>query len=40
MIVEQGTAMGRTSLIRAEVSMNRVRISGRGVVVASGELRL
>lgn len=40
MIIEQGTAMGRTSLIRAEVSMNRVRICGRGVVVASGELQL
>jgi trans-2,3-dihydro-3-hydroxyanthranilate isomerase len=40
MIIEQGTAMGRTSLIRAEVFMNRVRISGRGVVVANGELRL
>ena len=40
MLIEQGTAMGRTSLIRAEVFMNRVRISGRGVVVASGELTL
>ena len=40
MIIEQGTAMGRTSLIRAEVSMNCVKISGRGVVVASGELQL
>jgi trans-2,3-dihydro-3-hydroxyanthranilate isomerase len=40
MIIEQGTAMGRTSLIRAEVSMGRVRISGRAVIVASGELRL
>lgn len=40
MIIEQGTAMGRTSLIRAEAGMSGVRISGRGVVVASGELRL
>jgi trans-2,3-dihydro-3-hydroxyanthranilate isomerase len=40
MIIEQGTAMGRTSLIRAEASMDSVRISGRGVIVASGELRL
>ena len=39
-IIEQGTAMGRTSLIRAEVFMNRVRICGRGVIVASGELLL
>jgi trans-2,3-dihydro-3-hydroxyanthranilate isomerase len=37
-IIEQGTAMGRTSLIRAEVTASNVRISGRGVVVASGNL--
>jgi PhzF family phenazine biosynthesis protein len=37
-VIEQGTAMGRTSLIRAEVATNRVKISGRGVVVASGQL--
>lgn len=42
--VEQGTAMGRTSLIRVDVSDhvggsgNIVRISGRCVVVASGRL--
>jgi trans-2,3-dihydro-3-hydroxyanthranilate isomerase len=39
-LIEQGTAMGRTSLIRAEVLPETVRISGRGVLVASGELRL
>src|ERR1700722_5226009 len=38
-MIEQGTAMGRTSLIRAEVSRDTVRISGAAVVVASGELR-
>lgn len=40
MLIEQGTAMGRTSLIRAEVISNSVKISGRGVVVASGRLTL
>jgi trans-2,3-dihydro-3-hydroxyanthranilate isomerase len=39
-LIEQGTAMGRTSLIRAEVVSNSVKISGRGVVVASGQLTL
>jgi trans-2,3-dihydro-3-hydroxyanthranilate isomerase len=39
-LIEQGTAMGRTSLIRAEVVSNSVNISGRGVVVASGRLTL
>jgi trans-2,3-dihydro-3-hydroxyanthranilate isomerase len=39
-IVEQGTKMGRTSLIEITVSGDSVRISGRGVLVASGELRL
>lgn len=39
-IIEQGTAMGRTSLIQAEVLSNKVRIAGRGVVVASGTLSL
>ena len=39
-LIEQGTAMGRTSLIRVEVSANAVRISGRGVVVASGVLTI
>jgi PhzF family phenazine biosynthesis protein len=39
-IIEQGTAMGRRSLIQAEVLSNKVRIAGRGVVVASGTLSL
>lgn len=39
-VIEQGTAMGRTSLIRADVVANRVKISGRGVVLASGQLTL
>ena len=37
-VIEQGTAMGRTSLIEAEVLANKVQIAGRGVVVASGKL--
>ena len=36
--VEQGTAMGRTSLIQVEVLADRVRVSGTCVVVASGQL--
>lgn len=38
--IEQGTAIGRTSLIQIEVDANQVRISGRGIVVASGHLHL
>lgn len=38
--IEQGTAIGRTSLIQVEVFDNTVKISGRGVVVASGQLTL
>jgi PhzF family phenazine biosynthesis protein len=38
--VEQGTAMGRTSLIQVEVLPNTVKVSGRAVVVASGRLTL
>jgi PhzF family phenazine biosynthesis protein len=38
--IEQGTAMGRTSLIQVEVFAHTVKISGRGVVVASGQLFL
>jgi PhzF family phenazine biosynthesis protein len=38
--IEQGTAMGRTSLIRAEVHADTVRISGAGVVAASGIMTL
>jgi trans-2,3-dihydro-3-hydroxyanthranilate isomerase len=37
-VIEQGTAMGRTSLIQAEVFSDKVQIAGRGVVVASGQL--
>jgi predicted PhzF superfamily epimerase YddE/YHI9 len=40
MLIEQGTAMGRTSLIRAEPRLDTVRISGNGVVVADGRLML
>ena len=38
--IEQGTAMGRTSLIQVEVLADSVRLAGRGVVVASGRLTL
>jgi trans-2,3-dihydro-3-hydroxyanthranilate isomerase len=38
--IEQGTAMGRTSLIQVEVHANTVKIFGRGVVVANGQLIL
>jgi trans-2,3-dihydro-3-hydroxyanthranilate isomerase len=37
-LIEQGTAMGRTSLIRARVDHDGVSISGAGVVVATGQL--
>lgn len=40
MVIEQGTAMGRTSLIQVDASSAGVRISGRGVTVASGHLHL
>lgn len=40
MLIEQGTAMGRTSLIRAEPRLDTVRISGNGIVVADGRLML
>jgi trans-2,3-dihydro-3-hydroxyanthranilate isomerase len=38
--IEQGTALGRTSLIEVEVSDNAVRVCGRSVVVAAGQLIL
>jgi trans-2,3-dihydro-3-hydroxyanthranilate isomerase len=38
--IEQGTAMGRTSIIQVEVRDDAVRVSGRAVVVASGTLFL
>jgi PhzF family phenazine biosynthesis protein len=37
-VIEQGTAMGRTSLIEVQVDGNTVKIMGRGVVVADGRL--
>jgi PhzF family phenazine biosynthesis protein len=40
LMIEQGTAMGRTSLIRVEPRSDTVRISGGGVVVADGRLML
>jgi PhzF family phenazine biosynthesis protein len=39
-VIEQGTAMGRTSLIHAEVFAHTVKIAGRGVIVASGQLMI
>jgi trans-2,3-dihydro-3-hydroxyanthranilate isomerase len=34
--VEQGTALGRTSIIEVDVGAGSVSVSGRGIVVASG----
>ena len=39
-LIEQGTAMGRTSVIQVEVVGTSVKIGGRGVIVASGQLFL
>ena len=39
-LIEQGHAMGRPSLLRIDVDGPRVRLSGAGVVVAGGTLRL
>ncbi len=39
-LIEQGTALGRTSLIQVEVLDDTVKVSGAGVVVASGHLTL
>ena len=39
-IIEQGTAIGRTSLIDVDVSAGAVKVSARAVVVASGRLTL
>jgi trans-2,3-dihydro-3-hydroxyanthranilate isomerase len=36
--IEQGTAFGRTSIIAVEVDAGSISISGRGLVVARGEL--
>jgi predicted PhzF superfamily epimerase YddE/YHI9 len=38
--IEQGTAVGRTSVIQVEVHDDAVRVSGRAVIVASGTLFL
>ena len=38
--IEQGTAIGRTSLIDVDVSAGAVKVSARAVVVASGRLTL
>jgi len=38
--IEQGTALGRTSLIDVDVSAGAVKVSARAVVVASGRLTL
>jgi PhzF family phenazine biosynthesis protein len=37
-VVEQGHALGRPSLIRVAVSAQRVRVGGSGLVVAEGTL--
>lgn len=39
-LIEQGHAMGRPSLLRVMVDGRRVRLGGAGVVVAEGTLRL
>ncbi len=38
--IEQGSALGRTSLIRVEVNGRSVKVSARALVVASGRLML
>lgn len=38
--IEQGTALGRTSIIQVEVAGASVKVHGRGVIVASGNLLL
>ncbi|MEV4349865.1 PhzF family phenazine biosynthesis protein [Actinoplanes sp. NPDC049596] len=39
-LIEQGHRLGRPSRIRVDVTGDRVRLSGSGVITASGELRL
>jgi trans-2,3-dihydro-3-hydroxyanthranilate isomerase len=39
-VIEQGTAMGRTSLIEVQVQGTTVKVLGRGVVVADGQLSI
>lgn len=38
-LIEQGHAMGRPSLLRVEVDGRRVGLGGAGVVLADGSLR-
>jgi PhzF family phenazine biosynthesis protein len=38
--IEQGTAIGRTSIIRARVTGRSISIAGAGIIVASGQLHL
>ena len=40
LLIEQGLAFGRPSLLRVDVDDDRVRLVGAGVVVAEGTLRL
>jgi predicted PhzF superfamily epimerase YddE/YHI9 len=39
-LVEQGHALGRPSILRVDVDGERVRLSGAGLVVAEGPLRI
>jgi len=39
-LIEQGTSMGRTSLIRVRVTESAVEVSGSGITVAEGVLKL
>ena len=39
-LIEQGYAMGRPSLLRVEVDGSRIRLGGAGVIVAEGSLRV
>jgi PhzF family phenazine biosynthesis protein len=39
-LIEQGHAMGRPSLLRVELDGSRVRLGGAGVVLAEGSLRV
>jgi trans-2,3-dihydro-3-hydroxyanthranilate isomerase len=40
LLIEQGYALGRPSRITVEVSGARVRLGGRGIIVAEGTLRI
>ncbi|WP_436536869.1 PhzF family phenazine biosynthesis protein [Actinoplanes sp. HUAS TT8] len=39
-LIEQGHRLGRPSRLRVDVTEDRVRLSGSGLVVGHGELRL